>query len=53
MTRKVTFHVTARRYFPKDLYNLKYDQQLAILATTKTTSILQVLVIMLIRMESA
>jgi len=48
----VTFHVTARRYLSTDLYNLKYDQQVAIIATTKTTPIWQVLVILVIYMES-
>jgi len=28
------FHITAIRYLPTDLYNLKYDQRVTILVTT-------------------
>jgi len=30
----LAFHITARRYLLTDLYNLKYDQRVTILAAT-------------------
>jgi hypothetical protein len=46
----LAFHITARRYLPTDLYNVKYDRRVTTLTTTINNPIWQVLIILVIHM---